>query len=136
MTPPAPRDGFDADELAPGEWEEPVPLPGSAATGVLHPNWLGGTTGAFVEAVAEETGTPPDLAALAVLGTTSTLIAGAVVVEGTTGATGWLEPVNLYLACLAAPGEGKTPVMKRCASVLYSIELERQERRGSRDPQC
>jgi len=36
--------------------------------------------------------------------------------------------VNLYLNCLAAPGEGKTPVMTKTTRVLDLIERERRDR--------
>lgn len=106
------------------EWDEPDPLPGGCAPDEFPLEALGSVR-SFVEAVAEETGTPTDLASVAVMGITSSLIAGAVVVEG---AEGHHESVNIYVACLASPGEGKTPVMKRCRSVMEQIEADRHER--------
>jgi len=113
--------------LSESEWEEPVALPGNAGSAPFPVETLGSISG-FVEAVAEETGTPIDLAAVAVLGIASSVLAGAVVVEGPEG---FRQPVNLYLACLAAPGEGKTPVMSRCGSVLDAIEADRYDRMAS-----
>jgi hypothetical protein len=104
-------------------WEEPLPLPSQAFPVPGFPVEVLGKASAFVCAVAEETGTPEDLAALAVLGVTSTLTAGSVVVEGP-----WSESTNLYLAGIAAPGEGKSPALRRCAAVLDSIETERRDR--------
>jgi hypothetical protein len=85
---------------------------------------FGNAVDGFVEAVAEETATPLDLAAVAALGVCSTVIAGSVVVEADKG---WREPVNLYLIGLASPGEGKTPVVSRCAHVLEAIEQSRRD---------
>jgi hypothetical protein len=66
-----------------------------------------------------------DLSALAVLGTVSAVIAGAVVVEPQLG---WQEPVNLYINVLAAPGEGKTPVLEKVVRPLDAVEQERRDR--------
>jgi len=108
-----------------GTWEEAMPLPGGAATPTFPVSTLGSLAGDFVNAVAAETGTPVDMAAVALLGVSSTLIAGAVVVNRSEG---WKQPVNLYTASLLQPGEGKTPVLRRVSSgPLDEIEAERQE---------
>ena len=64
---------------------------------------------------------------MAALGTVSVVAAGAVVVEPHEG---WHEPVNLYLNVLAAPGEGKTPAMRKVVRPLDLIETERSDRIG------
>ncbi len=107
------------------EWEEPIPLPGGVSTAPFCTDVLGDACAAFVEAVAIETATPVDLAAVGALGACSTLIAGAVVVKADAG---WDQSVNLYLNALAAPGEGKTPALTRVTAVLDSIEQDRRER--------
>ena len=109
------------------KWEDPTPLPATRDTAPFPSGVLGPVVTEFTEAVAAETATPVDLAAIAALGTVSTVIAGAVVVEPLSG---WREPANLYLNCLAAPGEGKTPVMTKAIRVLDLIERDRQERLG------
>jgi len=105
-------------------WEDATDLPTSRNTAPFCAGVLGDAVDGFVRAVSEETATPPDLAALAALGVCSTVIAGSVVVEADAG---WRESVNLYLIGLASPGEGKTPVVGRCARVLDVIEKDRRE---------
>jgi len=104
-------------------WETPDRLPDTAPTAPFDASVLGDLE-LFAESVAEETGTPVDMAALVILGVCSTLIAGSVEVDS----SAWREPTNLYIACLAAPGEGKTPVMRRCVPVLDVIEAGRRDR--------
>jgi hypothetical protein len=108
-------------------WENPAPLAATRDTPPFCSGVLGPVATEFTEAVAVETATPVDLAAIAALGTVSTVIAGAVVVEPYDG---WREPANLYLNCLTAPGEGKTPVMRKATRVLDRIERERRDRLG------
>jgi hypothetical protein len=111
------------------DWDEPIPLPGSRDTAPFCAALLGDVAGNFVEAVATETATPPDLAGLAVLGVSSTLIAGSVVIEAHEG---WQEPANLYLNGLAASGEGKSPVL---AKVVAALDLVERERRAAKLPE-
>lgn len=114
----------EASGAAQSSWDEPDPLPGTAERPGFPVHVFGGMA-EYVSAVAEETGTPVDLPGLAVLGVCSSLIAGAIVIEANDG---WTEPVNIYSVCLAAPGEGKTPVVARCTSVLTAIEADRRQR--------
>ena len=107
------------------KWDDPTPLPATRDATPFPSGVLGLVVTKFTEAVATATATPVDLAAIAALGTVSTVIAGAVVVEPYDG---WREPVNLYQNCLAAPGEGKTPVMTKATRVLDLIERERRDR--------
>lgn len=116
---PTPADGDDY------KWSEPVPLPASRDCVGFCRDILGDRVAGFCEAVATETGTPVDLPAIAALGTVSAVVAGAVVVEGSQG---WREPTNLYLNLLAAPGEGKTPAMRKVVRPLDLVEKERRER--------
>ena len=110
-----------------GGWDDPLPLPGDAATPDFPLEVLGTLAGDFARAVAEETGTPHALAAMTLLGTSSALIAGAVTVQP---ARRGPEPVNLYMASILQPGEGKSPVMRRVSKVLNEIESERRETTG------
>ncbi|HUY07493.1 MAG TPA: YfjI family protein [Acidimicrobiales bacterium] len=106
-------------------WDAPVPLPAYRNTVRFCQAILGDPVAAFVQAVAVETATPVDLPALAALGTVSAIIAGSVVVEPHYG---WQEPVNLYLNVLAAPGEGKTPSMRKVVRPIDAVEQDRRER--------
>ncbi len=110
----------------PEDWSDPVSLPGQGDV----PTWPTGPLGPFepfAAAVAAATATPPDLTGLAVLGAVSAVIVGAVVVEADTS---WREPVNLYLAGIAAPGEGKTPMLAKVTAPVEAIERDRQTRMG------
>lgn len=102
--------GFESDH-----WEAPVALPAFRECGPFDASTLGDRAASFCAAVAIETATPIDLGAISALGTVSTVIAGAVVVEPHMG---WQEPVNLYLNLLAAPGEGKTPALRKVVRPL------------------
>jgi hypothetical protein len=109
------------------EWEEPVPLPGTGAV----PEWpvgLGDMTDEYIKAVAVATATPPDLAGITALGVAATLTAGKVRIEGHIG---WAELSNLYLTCVVASGEGKTPAYAEVVRPLFAIE--REQRAASAD---
>lgn len=75
----------------------------------------------FVLAVAEATQTPPDLAGLLALAVAGTTLAKCIKVEPRPR---WVEPVNLYVAVLMAPGTRKSAVFKECLLPLSSLERE------------
>jgi len=83
---PAPchREDVDDDAEVDSGWEDPTPLPATRDATPFCSGVLGPVATEFTEAVAAETATPVDLAVIAALGTVSTVIAGAVVVEPTT----------------------------------------------------
>jgi replicative DNA helicase len=122
---------LDADQIRSGiaaaavvsTWTEPEPLPGQGFVPIWPPIY-GGTWDQLVDAVAAETGTPTDLSGVVLLGMVSAAIGGAVQVNG---GGGHLVPVNVYVAALAAPGEGKTPVLDWFKAVLAKIQAARRE---------
>jgi len=74
----------------------------------------------FAQAVAEETQTPVDLAAIDMLGVLSAAAMGATVVD--CGA--WNEETNLYLLVAMSSGEHKSAVLRSIIAPLREIERE------------
>ncbi|TDC85718.1 DUF3987 domain-containing protein [Nonomuraea deserti] len=116
------KPGLKARADAPGgedTWDEIIPLgsrliPPTFPIACL-PAWLQ----AMVEAVAEETQTPPDIAAAFGLGGLSAAAGGKaeVRVRG-----GWQEPVHLFLASVAPPATRKSAVFRAMTAPLYAAE--------------
>ncbi|MFD7412911.1 DUF3987 domain-containing protein [Kitasatospora purpeofusca] len=107
-------------DLATGEsWLDPVPLGshGTLPTFPVHtlPKWVGG----YVEAVAEFTQTPPDMAATMALAALSTAAGGRVGVEIRPG---WREQSNLYLVCAMPPASRKSDVFAFMTGPVYRVE--------------
>ncbi|MEU7163859.1 DUF3987 domain-containing protein [Streptomyces morookaense] len=108
-------------ETLPGVWADPIPLNHQPKlptfpTHVL-PSWLR----EFVDAIAEETQTPPDLAgalALAVLATT----AGGRVIVQLRGR--WREPTNLFVVVALPPGNRKSAVFAAMTAPLRAAEKQ------------
>jgi hypothetical protein len=111
-----------ADRVS-GAWDDPLPLPGMGSP-PAWPAGLGEVADRYVAAVAAATATPPDLAGMTALGVASSVVAGAVAVEGNIG---WREQSNLYLIPVARPGEGKTPPFAAFTRPLGRIERERRK---------
>ncbi len=80
----------------------------------------------YVTAVAENSQTSPDMAAVISLGVLASCLQGKYVVEGISG---YCEPLNLYTVVVAAPGERKSSVMKSMTKYLYEYEQEFNESR-------
>jgi hypothetical protein len=87
----------------------------------LLPPWLA----RFVEAVAESTQTPVDLAGMVALGILATVLAGKIEVEV---AGDWHEPANLYVVVALPPGERKSAVFGLCVSPIVQLERELTDR--------
>ncbi|MGW3179654.1 YfjI family protein [Kitasatospora sp. NPDC001119] len=112
----------------PPGWEEPIPLGEARALPTFPsdalPEWLG----AMVDAVAEETQTPTDLAgslALAVLAAAGGGRA-VVVVRGR-----WREPVNLYVVVALPPANRKSAVFAAMTRPLVKVERALVEQSAS-----
>lgn len=115
------------DALPPSEADWGVPVPLDPATGPPFPvDVLPGMIGAFVDAVAEETQTAPDLAALVALGTMSAAVGGKY--EVIYKPSNWHEPVHIMVTPVAEPGSRKSAVFNRVTRPLRIWEAERQER--------
>ena len=79
---------------------------------------------AWVIATAEATQTPADLAAMLALAVCGGACARRVVVMA---GRGWIEPINLYVACLLDPANRKSAVFGEAMKPLRLIEKELSE---------
>jgi replicative DNA helicase len=115
-------DGRAAGKAAGEEWEAPAQL-AAASTAITFPTHaLPPVLYDFVEALAEETQTPVDLAAMFVLAVCGASVAGRVEVRAWGRYT---EPLNLYVAAALPPGNRKSSVH---AAVTYPLQaFEKQE---------
>ena len=86
----------------------------------VFPPWLRGQ----VEAVADATQTPVDLAGMLALAVVGTLVAGKVELELRPG---WRVPLNVYVVVAQASGEGKSPVFEEMSAPLVSLQKDRRE---------
>jgi hypothetical protein len=99
-------------------WDAPTPfhetiLP-SFPTGAL-PDWLA----EYVEGIATETQTPPDLAALVTLSVVAASCARVVQVEARSG---WVEPLNVFAVIAMDPGNRKSAVFSAAVGPLSQAE--------------
>ncbi|OEU90781.1 DNA primase [Streptomyces abyssalis] len=107
------------EEKLPEAWSEPIPLNARPQLPrfPLHafPSWLGD----FCAALAEETQTPPDMAAALALSVLATAAGGRVVVR-VRGR--WHEPTNLYVVVALPPANRKSAVFSAMTGPLYEAE--------------
>ena len=73
--------------------------------------------------LAESTQTPPEMAGLLCLGVLSTAFQGRYTLRVTDD---WSEPLCLYLAAVADPGERKSAVLNALMRPVYAYERERR----------
>jgi replicative DNA helicase len=109
------------------EWGHPIPfhsLDLPAFPTEVFPDWLR----AFVEAEAEATQTPSDLAGMLALAVLSTCCARHIVVQPKRG---WFEPVNTFVMVSLPPASGKSPVF--AAMVAPLVEEERKDASESKE---
>ncbi len=115
----------DVDDGPP--WELPVPLgtvpPPPVFPIDVYPPWLAD----YVRAVATFTQTDPAMAGAVALAVLSTCAGGRLEVEPRPG---WREPVNLFLAVVADPGERKSPVHGALTAPLLAAEAALAARVG------
>jgi len=113
---PAAVDDAGWDAPAPFATVDVPPFPVEAL-----PSWLG----QWVDGVATETQTPPDLAALLGLGVLATCISNRVRVLIRPGYT---EPLNLFVAVAMFPAERKSAVFSRATAAVEQWEAEESDR--------
>jgi hypothetical protein len=99
-------------------WETPIEFNGMVYGPTLPMEALPPIIGDFVAAVADVHQVPADLVAAVALGVMAAAARDAVVHIGTTHH----EPVNLYMAPTAEPGERKAQAIRECVGPLEDIE--------------
>lgn len=112
--------------LEPLPWELPLPfheydLPSFPL------NTLGGWLRDYVEAVALETQTPADLAAMLGIAVCSAALSKIVAVSLHAGHT---EPVNMYIVVALPPGNRKSSVFKALSNPIEEFERSEAQRLG------
>ncbi len=108
---------------------DPVPAPveswpelGTRELPAFPVEALPGDVRAWVEAVAAETQTPLDLAAMAALGVLGAAAQGGAVVD-----CGWEEELSLFLLVALPSGERKSSILRAAVAPLRELERERSD---------
>ena len=123
---PTPDDARRAVQAAAGTepWEPLAPLSAVSDLPAFPVKSLPDWGAAMVEAVAESTQTPHDLAGVVYLGVLAAAAGGRAEVEVQPG---WREPVNLYAAPAMPPGSRKSAVFREMTAPLLDAERALQE---------
>ncbi|MEY9845777.1 replicative DNA helicase [Streptacidiphilus sp. BW17] len=109
-------------ELAEGDvWTDPIPLGAHALLPTFPTHALPDWVREQVEAVAEFTQTPADMAATMALAALSTAAGGRMHVQIRPG---WTEQTNLYLVCAMPPASRKSDVFAFMTAPIYRLEDE------------
>ncbi len=113
------------DSLTPytQEWGEPVPFD-TIQTPDFPVDALPAPVAAFVEALAESTQTPPEMAGILSLGVLAATLQSKYTVQITPD---WSEPLCLYTVAVAPPGERKSAVISALTRPLHEYEAEQRE---------
>lgn len=83
----------------------------------------------YVQAVAASTTFAEDMGAAFALGAVSVALRGRLHVHASAD---WREPVQLYVAVVAPPSEGKSPVFSKCFGPLHGLDARRMEEAAPR----
>ena len=110
------------------KWKMPTPIENKKPTISFPIESFPKITREYVEAIAEHTQTPIDMAAVSVMCVISTAIQGKFEIKGKEGYT---EPSNLYCMIIAKPAERKSAVQRLATKPLYSFEKEENKKRKS-----
>ncbi|WP_049579108.1 YfjI family protein [Streptomyces sp. SBT349] len=100
-------------------WEEPIPLTRRRQLPAFPTDTLPEWLRAYVEAVAEETQTPPDLPAVVALSVLATAAGGRSVVHIRGN---WREPTNLFTVVALPPANRKSAVFTAMTEPLFEAE--------------
>ncbi|MFD7235083.1 DUF3987 domain-containing protein [Streptomyces syringium] len=106
-------------ETLPGVWGDPIPLNHQPKLPTFPTHVLPTWAREFVDAVAEETQTPPDLAGALALAVLATAAGGRVIVQ-LRGR--WREPTNLFVVVALPPGNRKSAVFSAMTAPLRIAE--------------
>ncbi|WP_341869628.1 DUF3987 domain-containing protein [Micromonospora inaquosa] len=101
-------------------WDVPVPLTGPSTAPPpfpvdVFPRWLGD----MVTGVARFTQTDPAMAGTLAVAVLSACAGGRLEMEPVGG---WREPVNIFAAVIAGPGERKSPVHRAMTAPLFAAQ--------------
>lgn len=113
------------DSLSPDAqtWGEPVPFD-TVQTPDFPVDALPAPVAAFVEALAESTQTPPEMAGILSLGVLAAALQSKYTVQITPD---WKEPLSLYAVAVAPPGERKSAVISALTAPVSEYEAEQRE---------
>lgn len=114
------RDGLMAD----ADWEPLIPFDELHTPDNFPVEKLPGPLAAMVECLAESTQTPEEMSGLLSLGVLATAFQSRYEVEITPD---WREPLCLYCAAVAPPGERKSAVISALTRPIYEYEAEQRE---------
>ena len=106
------------------EWEPPIPLDARVDIPDFPVDSLPAPVADFVECLAESTQTPVEMPGLLSLGVLATAYQSRYVVEVTQD---WQEPLCLYLAAIAPPGERKSAVISALTNPVREFEMQRRQ---------
>lgn len=101
-------------------WDEPLPCDWPTELPAWPDKVFPAAVEKWIDATAEETQTPKDLAGAAALGATSGAIGGRVKVQCPT----WQEPTNTWVVPVLAPGSRKSAVIERAREPLAEAEAK------------
>jgi len=104
-------------------WKPPEPFD-TVQTPAFPVDVLPGPVGDFVEALAESTQTPGEMAGILSLGILATAFQSKYELEITPD---WREPLCLYTVAVAPPGERKSAVISALTAPVYEYEAEQRE---------
>lgn len=113
------------NELTAPKWAMPLPfdelkLPAFPTDSLPHP------LGEWVTAVAQNTETPIDMAAVCALAVLSCAVQGKFVISPKNH---YSEPLNLYFLIIANSGERKSAIVRLLTQPIYQYEHKENERR-------
>jgi hypothetical protein len=116
-----------ADDLPPEDgWqdEEPIPLTVKVPLPKFPVDALPGPIAAMVRQTSQATQTDPAMAGTSALSSLSACTGGHAEIEIRAG---WREPLNLYNATIASPGERKSAVQRAMTRPLLDVETKLAE---------
>jgi replicative DNA helicase len=104
---------------------DPIPLSADVSVPEFPVDALPGSIAEMVYAIAEATQTDLAMPATSALSVLSACTGGRAEIEVRGG---WREPLNLYTATIASPGERKSAVQQAMSAPLYVVEQQLAER--------
>jgi replicative DNA helicase len=115
----------DATDVQPMDDPDPIPLTQQVDIPPFPVDSLPKPIADMVNAVAEATQTDPAMAATSALSALSACTGGHAEIEIRQG---WREPLNIYTATIADPGERKSSVQQSMVSPIHDVEEQLAEK--------